>query len=124
VGKIFRVFDGCAGHLREPAEEVGERGRELVAADEPAVVAKLMFDAVVVEDSQSNRRLADSASAKQGNGGQILRKGNDLLDQIVTSEENSRWWGRQLPTCSRCRYETVNSARANTYSITCTEARQ
>ena len=65
MGKILRIFDGCAGHLREPAEEVGERGRELpVAADEPAVVPKLMFDAVVVEDSRSNRRLANSARAK------------------------------------------------------------
>jgi hypothetical protein len=39
-----------------------ERGGELVAADEPTVVAKPSFDAIVVEDGESDGCLADSAS--------------------------------------------------------------
>ena len=40
-------------------------GRELIATDEATVVAKLLFDPIVVEDGQGNRGLADSARANE-----------------------------------------------------------
>ena len=51
MGQILGVFDTCANDLGELAEEVGERGRKLVAADEPTIVAEPLFHAVVVQDS-------------------------------------------------------------------------
>ena len=51
MGQILGVFDACASDLGEPAEEVGERGGKLVAADEPTIVAEPLFYAVVVQDS-------------------------------------------------------------------------
>jgi len=46
----LRVFDTCADDVGESAEEMSERGGELVTADKPTVVAKPLFDPVVVED--------------------------------------------------------------------------
>jgi hypothetical protein len=46
----MRIFDGCTNDLGEPTEEVGERGRKLVTANESTIVAKALFDAVVMED--------------------------------------------------------------------------
>ena len=45
---------------------MSERGGELVATDEPAVVAESLLDATVVEDGQSDGRLADSADTNEG----------------------------------------------------------
>jgi len=39
------------------------RGGELVATDEPTVVTKPLFDAIIVEDGQSGGRLANSTRA-------------------------------------------------------------
>ena len=47
----MRIFDSCADDLGDPVEEVGKRGGELVTANESTVIAKALFDTVVVEDS-------------------------------------------------------------------------
>ena len=70
------------------------RWGELVATDEPAVVTEPLFDAIVVEDSQDNGRLADSANANEGNWRKALRKPDNLLGQLVASKEDPRRWGR------------------------------
>jgi len=44
----------CPNNYGEPAEEMSRQGRKLVTTDEPAVVTKLLFDAVIMEDSQDN----------------------------------------------------------------------
>jgi len=71
---------------------MSERGGELVATDESTVVTKSSFDAIVVEDGQSGRRLANSASTDQSDWGQVFCETNNLFDQVVTSEEDPRWW--------------------------------
>lgn len=37
-------------------------GRKLITANEPTIIAKLLLYAIVVENGQSNRGLADSAN--------------------------------------------------------------
>jgi hypothetical protein len=72
---------------------VKERGRGLVTADEPTVVAKPSFDAIVVEDGESDGRLATPASTNQSNRRERFRESDSLLDQLVASKEDPRWWG-------------------------------
>ena len=63
--------------------------------DEPAIVAKPGFDATVVEDCQSNGCLADPTSAKESEWGEVFRKTDDVLDQLVPAEEDPwRRWRR------------------------------
>ena len=71
------------------------RGRELVTANESTVVTEPLLDPVVVESSQGDRSLADSASTDEGDWGEVLGEIGYLLDQPVTSEERPRWqrWG-------------------------------
>ena len=83
------------------AKEVGTRGRKLVATDESTVIAEPLLDAVVVKDSQGDGGLADSASTNESNWGEILSEINYLLDQLVTSEEDPRWWGRRFSVYAR-----------------------
>ena len=59
---------------------MGARSGELVTADESTVAAELLFDAIVVEDCQSDGRLPDAASADESDGCQVFRKADDLLD--------------------------------------------
>ena len=42
------VFDAGTDDFGEPSEEVGTGGGEFVATNEPAVVAKLLLDPIVV----------------------------------------------------------------------------
>ena len=74
---------------------MSERGRELVATDEPTIVAKPLFDAVVVEDGQSDGSLADSARANESDRSVVFCEAHDFLDQRIASEERPRWlwWG-------------------------------
>ena len=67
------------------------RGGELIATVESAVLAKLFLDAIVVEDSQSDGRLADPTSTDESDRGEVSCRANDLLDQLVASETDSRW---------------------------------
>ena len=70
-----------------------ERSGELVAADESAVVAEALFDTIVVEDGESDGRLADSASTNESERSEVFRQTGELPDQLVSSEEvPRRWW--------------------------------
>ena len=73
---------------------MSERCWELVASDEPAILTKPLLDTIVMEDGQSDGRLANPASTDERDWGGTFCKGDDLLDQIVTSETNSRRRGR------------------------------
>ena len=66
---------------------------ELVAADEPAIGAKPVYDATVVEDGQGDRCLADPTGANESDWHEVLYETNDLLDQFAPSEEDP-WWRR------------------------------
>ena len=62
---------------------MSERRGELVAADEPTVLAKSPLDATVVGDGQSNGRLADSTDADESDWLEAFCKADNLL---VTSK--------------------------------------
>ena len=72
------------------------RGRELIAADESAVVSEPPHDAVVVEDSQSDGSLSDPSCADESNRGEIFCETDDVVDQLVAPEADPRRWGRQF----------------------------
>ena len=68
----------------------------MVTADEVTVVAKALLDPIMVEDGQGDGGLADSASTDEGDWIKVLNKMDYLLDQLVASEEGSRWQRRGL----------------------------
>ena len=70
------------------------RRGELVATDESSMVAEPLFDPIVVENSQGNRSLADSAGTNECNWNDILGEIDDLFDQLVSSKEDPRGWRR------------------------------
>ena len=49
----------CTDGLGKSVEEVGIRCKELVATDEPAVVTETLFDAIVMEDGESDGCFSD-----------------------------------------------------------------
>ena len=57
-----------------------ERGGELVATDEPTVVAKPFLDAVIVEDGQGDGGLSDPTDTDEGEWGEIFCEADDLID--------------------------------------------
>ena len=61
-------------------EEMSGGCGELVATDEPTVVAKPFLDAVVVEDGQYNGRLTNSAGTDESSWSEGFYETNDLLD--------------------------------------------
>ena len=85
-------------------KKIGRQGRELVATDEPPVVTKSSFDAIVVEDSQSNGRFSDATGTNQRDGSQVLRKANDTLDEFFASKTSFRRWGRRFSEYARFKY--------------------
>ena len=75
---------------------MGARGRELVATDEPTVVSKLFFDAIVVEDSQSDGSFPNSSWANECDWSETLSETDDLLDQPVAPKAGPWWLGREF----------------------------
>ena len=72
------------------------RGGELVATDEPAVVSKPSLDAIVMEDSQSNGCFPNPPWADESKWSKVLCETNDLFNQFVAPETDSRRRGRQF----------------------------
>jgi len=56
-------------------------------------MAKLLLDPVVVENGQGDGGLADSASTNQGDWDKPFGEIDNLVDQLVASEERSWGWG-------------------------------
>ena len=85
------------------------RSGELVAADEPTVIAKPFLDAAVVEDRESDGSFPDPSGTDESDGFEVFREINNLLDQPVASETNPwGWWGQFSPgnTTSDVRWRT------------------
>ena len=70
---------------------MGERGGELVATNEPPVITEPLLDAMVVEDSQGDGGLSNSAGADESERNEVFCTIKNLLDQLVTSKEDPRW---------------------------------
>ena len=83
---------------------------ELIAADESTIVSKPLFDAIVVEDGQSDGCFPDSPCTNESEWGEAFRKVNNLLDQLVASETGPWWRGRGFTRYARCRYKTLDSS--------------
>jgi hypothetical protein len=48
---------------------------------------------MVVEDSEGNGSLSNSACADESDGSEVFREANDRFDPLVTSKEDPRgWW--------------------------------
>ena len=73
---------------------MSERCWELVTLDKPTILALSLLDAIVMEESQSDGSLSNPASTNEGDWSESFHQGNDLLDQIVTSEKDYRCRGR------------------------------
>jgi len=72
---------------------VDKRRREFVAADKPPIVAKFLFDKFMVKNSESDGCFADPAGANEGGGSVGSDESEDLIDELVPSEEQS--WSRR-----------------------------
>jgi hypothetical protein len=59
---------------------------KLVAANESAVGAKPFLDPIVVEDGESNRRLANPPCTNKSGGFEVFSEFDDFFNQLVTSE--------------------------------------
>ena len=59
---------------------MGTGGRELVAADEPAVVAIPLLDSIVVENFQGDRGLPNPARADESDWAKVFGEIDCLLD--------------------------------------------
>jgi len=96
-GQILGVVNSRTDDVGDPAEEVGERGGELVTPDEPAVMAKSLLDPIVVEDGQREGCLADSASTDESDWDEPFGEIDYLLGQLVAAEEGPWWQRRRFP---------------------------
>jgi hypothetical protein len=85
------------------------RGGELVATNEPPVLAKTSLDAIVVEGGQSNGCLPDPACTDESDWCEGIGETDDPLDQLVASETGPRWRGRRFSRrYTRCGCENLN----------------
>ena len=73
----------------------------MIAADEPTVVTKPLSDPIVVEDGQDDGSLSDPASTNQSDWGEAFCEMNDLIYQLVATEEGPWWWRWQFPGRTR-----------------------
>ena len=56
-------------------------------------MAKPLLDPVVVENGQGDGGLADPTNTNKGNWNKPFREIDNLVDQLVASEERSWGWG-------------------------------
>ena len=56
----------------------------MVTADEPTIVPKPLFDAIVMEDGQGDRSLSNPPGTDESNWSEVFRETNHLLDQLKT----------------------------------------
>ena len=87
---------------------MGERGGEFVATDEPAVMAKPFLDAIVMEDSQSEGGLSNSAGTDESDGREVFCEADDLLDQLVASKEGPWWLWWRFSGYARWKYQILD----------------
>ena len=95
-GQVFRILNIGADDRRESAEEIGPRGWELIAADEPSVDAKLLLDAIVMEDGQRDGCFTNPPWTNESNWSEVLSVINGLFDQFFASKTYPRRRGRKF----------------------------
>ena len=78
--------------LWESTEKMSVGCGELISAVEPTVVTKPLFDAIVMENGQDDGCLADPTSANLSDWREALCEIDDILNQLVASEDP--WWWR------------------------------
>ena len=66
----------------------------MVTTDEATVVTESLFNAIVMEDGESDGCLADSTGTYESNRREVFGQTDDLLDQLVASETDPRRRGR------------------------------
>ena len=86
---------------------MGTGGGELIATDESTIVAKPLFDSIVVEDSEGDGCLSNPARADESDWNEVLGEIDYLLDQLVTSKERPWWQRRRFPKYATFKYETM-----------------
>ena len=59
------------------------RSWELIAMNEPAVIAKPALDPIVVEDSEGNGCFPDSPCTDESDGFKVFSESGDFLNQFV-----------------------------------------
>ena len=79
---------------------------KLVARNEPTVITKPLFNALIVEDGQDDGCFADSAGTDQSDGGEALCEMDDPLNQLVASKAEPRRRRREFPRSARCKSKT------------------
>jgi len=84
------------------------RRGEFLAAYEPTVDTESVFDAMVVEDNQSDGRFPDPAGADESDWCQVFCQANDLVDQFVTSETSPRRRWRRFTRYARCKFKILD----------------
>jgi hypothetical protein len=82
--------------LGESGEEMSARSGKLITTDKPSVLAKSIFDPIVVEDSEGNRRFPDPPCTNESDGFDVFGESDNLLDQLVTPETVPRGRGRRF----------------------------
>ena len=93
-GQVLGVSDAGAGDLGELGEEICLRSWELIATDEPPMIAKPLLDTIVVENGEGDGCLADSTCTNESHRVQVFGKINDPVDQLIASETGPRHRGR------------------------------
>ena len=58
------------------------------------ILAESLLDAIVMEDSQSNRHLANPAGTNESDWSETFYQSDDLLNQVITAETGYRCPGR------------------------------
>jgi hypothetical protein len=84
--QVFRVFDPSTKNLGQSGKEVSARSRKLIAADKPSVIAKSIFDPIVVEDGEGDRCFPNPPCTDESDGFEVFDESNNLLDQLLTPE--------------------------------------
>ena len=69
---------------------MSDRGWELITSNKPTILVKPLLDAMMMEDSKSDRCFADSSSTDESDRGQVFGETNDPFDQLVASETGPR----------------------------------
>ena len=84
------------------------RSGELIAPDKSTVLPKPLFDALVVEDGESDGCLPNPPRADESNWSEGFCETNGPLDQLVASKADPRRWRRRLSEYARCEYQILN----------------
>jgi len=82
---------------------MGARRGELVTTDESTVATESLSDAIVMEDSKSDGRLADSTDTNESDWCEVFCQSDDLFDQLVTSETGPRRRRWRFTGYARCK---------------------